>query len=260
MRELLARLFGRPVIGIEIIACTFLSNVLALATPLFVMTVLRRYVGQGVDATLITLTAGAVMAACMEFVFTQIRAKLAQGLSLAPDRRMGMAGFEILTQAKTAALDRVPAGKRQEIVGGVAAVETAYSANNITAVLDVPFAFLFVGVLFLLSPLLGFVVLFFLAVVFFGGTMGARAMRGDTQKLTDASAMSSSLVGTAIREVETVRAFNAGDFMRRAWLSQLDKTQALRRRINWLQGFTQTITKSTTGLMSMIRQWPKLKG
>ena len=85
----------------------------------------------------------------------------------------------------------------------------------------------------------------------FSGTMGARAMRGDTQKLTDASAMSSSLVGTAIREMETVRVFNAGDFMRRAWLSQLDKTQALRRRISWLQGLTQTITKSTTGLMSI---------
>ena len=251
MRELLARLFGRPIIGIEVIACTFLSNVMALATPLFVMTVLRRYVGQGVDATLITLTTGALIAVFMEFVFTQIRAKLAQGLSLTPDRRMGMEGFNILTQAKSAALDRVPPGKRQEIVGGVAAVETAYSASNITAVLDVPFALLFVGVLFLLSPTIGIIVLFFLVVVFFSGTMGARAMRDDTQKLTDASAMSSSLVGTAIREMETVRVFNAGDFMRRAWLSQLDKTQALRRRISWLQGFTQTITKSTTGLMSI---------
>ena len=251
MRELLARLFARPVIGIEILAATLLANVLALATPLFVMTVLRRYVGQGVDATLITLTTGALIAAAMEFVFKQLRAKMTQGLSLVPDRRTGMAGFEVLTQAKAAALDRVPPGKRQEIVGGVAAVETAYSPANIAAVLDVPFAFLFVGALLLLSPLLGFIVLVFVAAAFFGGTMGSAAMKSDTQKLTDASAMGSSLVGTAIREVETVRAFNAGDFLRRNWLSQLDKTQALRRRINWLQGFTQTMTQSVTSLMSI---------
>jgi len=251
MQELLARLFARPVIGVEIVAATLLANVLALATPLFVMTVLRRYVGQGVDATLITLTTGALIAAVMELVFKQLRAKLTQGLSLAPDRRTGMAGFEILIQGKVAALDRVPPGKRQEIIGGVAAIEAAYSPANIAAVLDVPFAFLFVGALFLLSPLLGFVVLVFVAGAFFGGTMGSAAMKSDTQKLTDASAMGSSLVGTAIREVETVRAFNAGDFLRRKWLSQLDKTQTLRRRINWLQGFTQTMTQSVTGLMSI---------
>ena len=56
MKELFARLAARPGLTAEMIAASLLANVLALATPLFVIQVLNRYIAQGVDATLATLT------------------------------------------------------------------------------------------------------------------------------------------------------------------------------------------------------------
>ena len=81
MKELLARLKSRPAIFSEMIAASLLANILALATPLFVIQVLNRYIAHGVDATLATLAIGTVIAILLEFGFRQVRLRLAADLA-----------------------------------------------------------------------------------------------------------------------------------------------------------------------------------
>ena len=181
MKELLRRLFSKPGLAIELVAASLFANVLALAAPLFVIQVLNRYIANGVDATLLTLTAGVLIAITLEFAFRQVRLRLAKGVSVTPDERSSMAGFAILVQAKPAVLERIPPGARSEIVSGAAAIESAYGATNITAVLDVPFALLFIFVLFLLNPILSGIVTFFVILVFLIGTISAFALRKPTR-------------------------------------------------------------------------------
>ena len=95
------------------------------------MQVLNRYVSQGVDATLITLTTGALLAILLEFAFRQARASLARGISANPDELTAISGFSALTRAKISAIEQIPAETRKEMVSGTAAIETAYNANNI---------------------------------------------------------------------------------------------------------------------------------
>ena len=87
MHELLNRLKARPVVTGELLIGSFLINVLALASSLFVMQVLNRYVAQGVDSTLLTLTTGVILAIVLEFLFRQTRMKLARGLSADSDEK-----------------------------------------------------------------------------------------------------------------------------------------------------------------------------
>jgi len=77
MNELFARLKLRPAIFAEMIAASLLANILALASPLFVIQVLNRYVAHGVDATLATLAIGTIIAIALEFGFRQVRLRLA---------------------------------------------------------------------------------------------------------------------------------------------------------------------------------------
>jgi ATP-binding cassette subfamily C protein LapB len=67
MLELLRRLAIRPGLTTELIGASLFANMLALATPLFVILVLNRYVAHGVDATLMTLSTGALIAIALEF-------------------------------------------------------------------------------------------------------------------------------------------------------------------------------------------------
>lgn len=251
MRELFRRLFSKPGLAMELVAASLFANILALAAPLFVIQVLNRYIAHGVDATLLTLTTGVLIAISLEFAFRQVRLRLARGVSVTPDERSTMAGYAVLVQAKPAVLERIPPGARSEIISGATAIETAYSSTNIAAVLDVPFALLFIFVLFLLNPIIAGIVASFVTVVFLIGTLSAYFLREPTRALLETSGPGNALVSTAIGEMDMVRAFNAGGFLLGAWEKHVRMAQGLRRFVVSRQGLLQSVTQSSTALMSV---------
>jgi ATP-binding cassette subfamily C protein LapB len=251
MKEFWSRLMSNPVVTFELVTATLFISILALASPIFVMQVLNRYVSQGVDATLITLTSGVLIAIVLELIFRQARLHIAQVISTSKDEDHALNGYKTLVHSKLSALERVPLDTRREILGGQQAIEQAYSASNITVVLDVPFALLFVFALYLLVPAIALVVLTFIVVVFFGGILGASSMNSVTNEVTEASSANSALLGTAIREAETVRAFNAGSNLTSSWGGQVTQLQWLRRKLALRQGLVQSLTQSANALMSV---------
>ena len=251
MKEFWSRLMSNPAVAFELVTATLFISILALASPIFVMQVLNRYVSQGVDATLITLTSGVLIAIVLELIFRQARLHIAQVISADKDENHALNGYKTLVHSKLSALERVPLDTRREILGGQQAIEQAYSASNISVILDVPFALLFVFVLYLLVPPVAMVVLAFIIVVFFGGILGASSMNSVTNEVTEASGANSALLGTAIREAETVRAFNAGKNLISSWGGQIGQLQWLRRKLALRQGLVQSLTQSANALMSV---------
>ena len=251
MKELIRRLLAVPRLTTQLVVASVFINVLALAGPLFVMQVLNRYVAHGVDSTLVTLTTGVLIAIALEFAFRQVRTRLARSVSAGPDESSALAGFSVITRAKTAALEQIAPETRREIVAGVNHIEQAYNANNITAILDVPFALMFVVVLWMLEPVIALIVLGFIVFVFVAGVLGARSMKGKTQKVQELGGVGSGLLSTATREGDTIRSFNAGGFVREAWQKHTTLIQRLRRDLTDRQGLVQTISQSANGLMSV---------
>jgi len=251
MRELLARLMASPRAAIELIVSSLFANLLALASSLFVMQVLNRYVAHGVNSTLATLVGGVLIAIILEFAFRQARMKIARSVSVIPDEYAAFKGFSILTRAKTSDMEKIPPETRREMINGMQAVETAYNASNITTVLDVPFSIIFVGVLYILQPLIALIVVCFIVGVFLLGIYGARSMRNQTSESQEAGGAGSGLISTATREADTIRAFNGGTFLRRAWRHHQGRIQGLRRDMTARQGVIQTVTQSANGLMSV---------
>ncbi len=251
MNELLRRLSSRPVITGELLFGSLLVNIMAMASPLFVMQVLNRYVGQGVDATLYTLTSGVLIAIIFEFVLRQSRMALARGISVGPDEETALKGFDALVKAKVPALEQTPAETRKEIVNGTAAIETAYNAINITTILDAPFSILFIFVLFLIEPMLALIVIFFVVGVFLVGLYGHRKMQSVAQAMQQVSSDGSALMGTATREADMIRSFNAGTYLQDAWYRHITYAQKLRREMSSAQGLVQTVTQSAMALMSV---------
>ncbi|MEE9317150.1 MAG: ATP-binding cassette domain-containing protein [Rhodospirillales bacterium] len=251
MKELFARLKSRPAIFGEMIAASLLANILALASPLFVIQVLNRYVAHGVDATLTTLAAGTVIAILLEFGFRQVRLRLAAFVNKPFDQGLTNSAFGVLTGAKSAAIEALPAGLRQQIVSGADTMQTAYSAPNVAALFDVPFALVFVAALFLLSPPLAVIVMVFLAAVFAVALLTLSSLRTPTRDMTAASGRRNALIGTATSAGDTVRAFNAGAFIRRQWRDESGLFQGLLGKIMGRQGLVQSLGTGAQGLMSV---------
>ena len=251
MRELFRRLMGRPLLSVELVGASLFANLLALAAPIYVIQVLNRYVANGVDSTLMTLSMGAVIAVFIEFSFRQVRHSLAKGISIKPDEQIARISFGALSRIKSGSLDRVTPGQQRQVLQGVDHIRNAYSASNISTILDLPFAVLFLAVLYLLSPELGAIASIFIIISFIIGLILTTAIRTPTRALSDAALRANIITSTAIQESDTVRVFNAADALTQSWQSKFKLAQTLFRKIINRQGLLASMSTSIVGLMSI---------
>lgn len=251
MRELLIRLFSRPLIAAELIAASLLANFLALASPLFVDQVLRRYVSYGVDATLATLTAGVLIAAAMEFGFRQIRIALAKRASRSRDAELAALPFHKLTTAKAGALAMVPDGAKHEAALTADTVRQAMSPTNLSTLLDVPFATLFLVVLSLLSPRLALIATAFVGSLFALSLAVVVSLRAPGQRLQSEAAGRSALLAANLRAAETVRAFNLGAGARARWAETSARFARQARDLAGRQAMLQSLSRFGQALLAV---------
>ena len=248
MSELIRRFKVNARLTLELLIASLFANVLALAMPVFVIQVLNRYIAHGIDVTLATLTVGALIAVALEFAFRQARLMLARGLSEKADMDLSEVGFKSLLYSTPTALGAVHPGMRQQSLAGLGSVQAAYSAVNMCSLLDVPFAILFLVVLYLLSPLLGLVATIFAVVAFLSGSFTMMSMRSPTRNLVNTASRMAPFLGTASREIDTVRVFNAASFLGDGWLNHQRSFNDLRNFISDRQGLIQSFVQASAGI------------
>ena len=251
MREILKRLEMRPGVTTELMIATLFINLLALASPLFVIQVLNRYVTFGVDATLHTLVIGVLIAIVLEFGFREIRMRLAQGLAIKPDEALAMAVFGAITAAKSSVLDQIPPGVRRQAINGVDAIQQAYNGPNIGAIVDVPFALIFLCALYFLSPVLALIAGGFVLAMLVLGMIAMYTNRKPATEMQQAAAQGNLLVSSAIDAADTIRAFNAGKYLRGAWLQHIQHAHALFYKIAISRGMMQSLNQAFVALMTV---------
>jgi len=231
MKELLRRLSLCPRLAWEILAASFLSNLMSLSTSIYVILVLNRYVGYGSDGTLYTLTSGVLIASALGFAFTEVRGRLAGAVSLASDEDLNERTLAALARARLNDLNRLPAGRHQEMLGALATVQGAYDAANISAVLDAPFMVMFLLAIALINPWLMLITFIAVSVSVVITLAGVRQGETDALALRKQSQEHSNLMSSAVAGAETVRAFLGAGFIQRAWRAQLSALDDLREVI-----------------------------
>ncbi len=248
MNELKFRLFGRPLVAVELLLASFLASVLGLASTFFVMLVLNRYVAHGVDATLATLTVGVTVAVLFEFAFRQARFRIAQSVGRDKDENLLVGAFAVLTGARSQAIEAIAPGPRREAVAGAEVVQNAYAPANLCATLDVPMALVFIGVLFLFDWALALIVCLFAAAAIGVSYLLHGALKNAIKETTLAAARRGGLIAAAIASGDTLRAFNGKEYLRRLWKGELEIMDKVRRRLTARQNLTQTAVALIQGL------------
>lgn len=249
MKELLRRLRLRPLLALEIVGCCFFINILSLASTIYVILVLSRYVTYGFDGTLITLTVGALIATVFSFGFTTSRATLAAAVSVKPDLDLSSAVLATLSLARSQALDRIPQARVHEILAGLQAVNGAYEASHVISVLEAPFFLLFILAIFLLSPALALVTLLAIAATLVNGWLGLKLGKAPAARLQDELVAHRTLTASAVGGADTVRAFLCRPFLSRQWDGQLANIGRLTRSMSGSRTFSQGVTATVAGFL-----------
>ena len=262
MRELFQRFFRHPWLSFQLVTASLFVNFLALATSLFVIQVLNRFVSYGVTTTLVTLVTGTVIAILFEVAFRAVRRRLIRVQHEEENNLLSEKVFSILLQTKIPVLDRVPVGQRQEILRGIDTLRTVTEPQTVAAVLDIPFAFLFLFVLWLLSPplaLISVVIMSLVVIISLVAQYTGRLLTKETQeKVADRSA----ILGSAISGADTLRTFNGGPFFMKGWCSTdhlvatltgkiAHSRDILRVRIGMLTGL-QTVAIISVGALLVV--------
>jgi ATP-binding cassette, subfamily C, bacterial LapB len=251
LSELLKRFYAKPWLTTELLVSSLVINILGLASAMYIMQVLSRYVSYGIDATLYTLTSGVIIAMIFDFMFRGLRLRLATGLYEETERELSESTFESLTNIKVQALNQLDSGFQREILSGLNTIRSAYSPVNLVSLLDLPFATIYMAAIFLLAPTVGLVAIFFATLVLLATILMQRRSYGTNQRLMEEASELQKLAQTAMVNPETVRAFNSEKHLRSRWGELLDRLGGVQSEMNQEQGRSQSLTFSFVSLLSI---------
>ncbi|MFW8595938.1 type I secretion system permease/ATPase [Cribrihabitans neustonicus] len=134
-------------------------NLLVLTAPLYMLQLFARVMASGSIPTLIALTAGAAIALAFFFLFDMLRQRLVARLGARIEARLSPAVLEGLISGPPALRGGEPIRDVQELRGFV-------TSPLFIALIDAPWALLFLALIFLFSPVLGVVALVGLTLLF----------------------------------------------------------------------------------------------
>ena len=126
------------------------ANILSLALPIYVIQALSRYLASGIDATLYALTAGVIVSIGAEFLLRQYRRQAV--LLILRHESNNSSFFDGLRQINFAHPALANWSNLPSRIQRIRKNRTNHNIDMVLALYDIPFAFLFIAVIYLISP------------------------------------------------------------------------------------------------------------
>ncbi len=247
MKFVLKRVFLDRVLFFKILIASFLVNLLALATPIYVIQVLQRYIAYGVISTLITLFFGIIFIVIFEFFFKNIRHRMARQYELGNIVYTNQI-LNKLVSIKTQIYE-VSKNFRNDIINHhITNIQNTFSATNIVSIIDVPFTLIFLLALFLIHYQLGLITLFFLGLPFIVN----RLLNERVHKLSQQSVIDNNnsfrLFENVLTRNSTIKYFNILKFITNSWNLIANRTANTRESLET----EKNLVSSFSGLIASL--------
>ncbi|OFX08206.1 MAG: type I secretion system ATPase, partial [Alphaproteobacteria bacterium RIFOXYD12_FULL_60_8] len=248
----------------EVLTTSFFINIFALAAPIFTMQVYDRVVFHSGMSTLQGLVVGMVVLLLFEFILKSVRSKTMQTVALRIDVDVGRRLFRKIMALPMRTLENRPAPAWQQLFRDVDTVRNTLSGSSAMLVVDLPFAFLFLGLVFIIAPPLGWVLL--LAMIFFSilAWRAAQSVSSASEEEKKAIQGRDALVGEAIIGRSTVKALALDHAVQPMWEQRtaaaieesIQRGNRTDRFVNMGAGFSTfiTVAMTTVGAIAVMNQ------
>ncbi|MDV7340303.1 ATP-binding cassette domain-containing protein [Terasakiella sp. A23] len=157
----------------QILGLTLLLNLLALATPLFVMAVYDKVVATGSMSTLAYFGVGVSIAIICDYVLRKIRTRIFAFVGARIDHIVGNEVFKRIMFLPPAFTERATIGAQVARIKDFESVRDFFTGPMAVVLFEIPFSFIFITVIFILGGAVAIVpifmlVLFWLVALAFG--------------------------------------------------------------------------------------------
>jgi ATP-binding cassette subfamily C protein LapB len=229
----------------------FLINMLALATPLFTMSVYDRVIPNGALPSLVALAIGMGIAVVFDFVLRTVRSRIIDVTGKTADVVLAANIFEHVMSVKMA--------QRPTSVGIIAnqlrdfdSVREFFTSGSVVSATDLIFAVLFIGILFTIAGPLAWIPLVMLPIMIAIGFTMQRPLDRAMKRLQAESAARHGVLVESLSGMETVRATGAEARMQTAWERSVAATARSGEDVHFWASLTLTSANAAQQLTSLL--------
>jgi ATP-binding cassette, subfamily C, bacterial LapB len=248
----------------EVLAMSLFVNIIALAVPVFVLQVYDRVVFHAGLSTLQGLVIGIGFVLFFDYLLRQSRSRVMQTVALRVDVLVGRRLFEKFMELPLQSMETHPAAHWQALFRDVDIIRNTLSGASAVLVADLPFTFLFLGLVLIIAKPVAWVLLIivpiFLIVAWRSGNVMAKVNQAERKTSMNRDGLIAEMIGGRT----TIKALALDRAMRPHWEDKhADNIEQAISRGSKTDGYTNlgmTLTLMTTvsltavGALAIINQ------
>lgn len=201
----------------EVMGMSFFVNMLALVVPVFVLQVYDRVVFHAGIETLQGLVIGVLLVLLFDYSLRQARSKVMQRVALKIDVEVGRKLFKQFTQVPLQTLESKPAAYWQTLFRDVDTVRNTLSGGTAILLVDLPFVFLFLGLILMLALPIAWVFLIILPCFLFVAWRSGNVMSAANQEEKKTALSRDDLIAGVIAGRTTIKALAMDKTLEGTW-------------------------------------------
>ena len=229
---------------LDLTIATLMVNLFAIVTSLFAMQVYDRVVPSLALDTLFSLVIGVVIIYLIDFALKVTRARV---LDTKSSRIDAVLSHEVFSHLMKTRLDALPSqlGTLTAQISGIESVRQFFTSSILFALVDLPFALLFLAIIYLIGGPIAYVyAAFFVASIIIGWIAQLRSQALNRQ-VTLRSHERQGVLVDAIKGAETVKSTGASAMFQNEW-------DAVNRSISSFSLKQKSISSFTTSLSALL--------
>ncbi|RMD65103.1 MAG: type I secretion system permease/ATPase, partial [Alphaproteobacteria bacterium] len=234
----------------HVLIASILINTFAVASPLFIMNVYDRVVPNNAIETLWVLALGVVTVFVFEFIMRNLRAYFVDVAGKNADVLIASRLLEQLMAMKLA--NKGPStGAMANNLREFESLREFFTSGTLVALVDLPFVFLFIGVIFLVSGPVAFVPLSVVPLVVLAGLILQFPLRRVIERSHREATQKHALLVETIDGLETIKATAAEGRVQRAWERFVGLTAESSGKARFLSGLATTFAQVSIQLSTV---------
>ena len=220
----------------QVLAAATVTNFLGLSTSIFIMVVYDRVVPNEAIESLIALTIGVVIALAFDFAIKTLRSQFVDRAGKRADLRMSRLIFDKILNMRIDNRSQ-KAGAMASIVREFDTLREFFTSATLIALVDLPFIFFFIWVIYLIAGPLAWVPLIAVPIVIAAGLVIQPFLARIAKGAMQSNMSKQGVLVETLNGLETVQATGSGRLMRRRFEEASDAQSDLGLRNRLLSQF-----------------------
>lgn len=205
-----------------------LVNFFSVGSSIFIMVVYDRVVPNSAFESLYALTLGMALIIVFDFILKMLRAYFIDYAGEYVDKKIGDSIFDRLLEAPTSVVTG-PVGATANTFREFDQVRDFFTSATLSLVVDLPFIFLFIFVIYLISGPLAVVPLVAVPVVLFVGLAIQPFLARVSTELGNHNQEKQSILVETISGIESIKVLGGGDLVKDRWKDAATKQSSVSR-------------------------------